>query len=344
MKKQVIYLFSLIAYLLIVCTVLSIKIEEEMVSQVEIISRRNKGDIITLNQSVLFADDSGQHLYVVFEGSGWDEGLRSQELTGWSIAANDAVQFYGYEDKYTFVASASRTPLKGEEVAVIEEFTNGEDQYLCLYSDGVPEEFVLPNNARIISQTENAVWLELSDAQFPFFEHRAKNVLKSINTPDMRVFSLTEVEVFLNQLPLLMVLAMQLIVPVILWGASFVFSGWQKGRFVVWLNFGIIILAMCILPQVLTRIDLPASLLPGENILNVSYYWTNFSAVFNALEELEIYSLIKIKENVISQVIRVWKTSCGAAGGLIFIETTFLYMKSCVHIKKYVGKYLSSNQ
>ena len=288
MKKRVICLFSLIVYLLVACTVLSIKIEEEMMTQVAITTRKNQGGMFTLNQSVLFTDDSSQHLYAAIEGSGWDDGLRSQELTGWSIDTSDAVTFYGYEESYDFVSSASRTLRNGEEVAVIEEFTNGEDRYLYLYSDGAPEDFVLPNQARIISQTENAVLLELADAQFPFFEHTAINLTESTRLAD-RVFSLTEAEQFDSQLSSVALVFGSLAAGILFWAIACAFSIFvEEKRFLSWISGMLCTAALVCMILVMNRIDLPASMLPAEHIFDLEYYTQDASLITSALNKLNI--------------------------------------------------------
>lgn len=71
--------FSLILFLLIFCAFLSMKIEAEMQTQVEvksIIASKSYFSNIELPISVLFKDESHTHLYEVVQGTGWEGGMR----------------------------------------------------------------------------------------------------------------------------------------------------------------------------------------------------------------------------------------------------------------------------
>lgn len=350
MKRKVLCVFSLILFLLIFCTFLSMKIEVEMLTQVEV-KTINGSKIyfgnIELPISVLFKDEYQSHLYEVVEGTGWESGMRIQEIASQQYQVSEESQLVTLSpgQDYSFALTASRQPSYGELVEIVEDTQTAPDTYLVYYPTGVPEYEGIPESYELLSQSENALLLEVEKGTFPYFEHRAKNELREIATPDMRVFSLTAVEDFLSQLPLLTAVALLLILPVMLWAASCVFSGWEKGKGVVWLNIALIVLTLCVLPQVLEQIDLPASLLPSDNILDVSYYRTTFGVIFDIFEELEMVSSMKMKEAAISQVVGVWRISGGVTGVLIFAETIFLYMKSHKHMKKkkYVVKYLSAN-
>lgn len=350
MKRKVLCVFSLILFLLIFCTFLSQKIEVEMLTQVELKtingSKIYMGDI-SLPIDALFRDEFQVHLYEVVEGTGWESGTRIQEIDNKIYTVdeeNQKVTLSPGQD-YQFVLTASRQPSYGELVEIIEEPEITPDTYLVYYPSGVPEYEVIPEGYELLSQDENALLLAVEKGTFPHFEHRAKNELCEIAASDMRVFSLTEVEDFLMQLPMLAMLAMLLIVPVMLWAAACIFSVRDRSRIIVLLNTILIILTLCLLPQLLEKINLPASLLPSENILDVSHYRTTFGVIFDIVEELEMVSSMKMKEAAISQVVGIWRISGGVIGVLIFAETVFLYMKSHKHMKKkkYVGKYLSVN-
>lgn len=272
MKRKVLCVFSLILFLLIFCTFLSQKIEVEMLTQVELKtingSKIYMGDI-NLPIDALFRDEFQSHLYEVVEGTGWESGTRIQELDNKIYTVdeeNQKVTLSPGQD-YRFVLTASRQPSYGELVEIIEEPEIGSDTYLVYYPSSVPEYETLPDKTVLLAQSENAILLDVETSEFPFFEHRAKNMLNTINAPDMRVFSLTEVEDFLTQLPLLTLLAILLIVPVMLWAAACIFSGWDHSRSIVLLNTILIILTLCLLPQLLEQINLSASLLDRKSVV-----------------------------------------------------------------------------
>ena len=330
MKRKTLCVFSLILFLLIFCTILSQKIEVEMLTQVEVKtvngSKIYMGDI-NLPIGVLFKDEYSPHLYEVAEGTGWESGTRIREIDNKTYTVdtiNQKVTLSPGKD-YRFVLTASRHPNYGELVEIIEEPETAPDTYLVCYPDGVPEYETLPEHTALLVHSENALLLAVEKSTFPFFEHRAKNTLSTLELPGMRVFSLTEIENFLSQFPLLTMLAMLLIMPVMLWAASCIFSNWENGRAAVWLNAGLILLALCFLPKLLEQIDLPTSLLPSGNILSISFYQSNFSLIFESLLKLDLISTLEVKESMFRQVSIIWQ-SC-LIGTIILIMTEAILIR-----------------
>jgi len=302
-KKNVIRVFSLILYLLVACTILSNWIEEQMMTEVKISERQNRGDSFGFSQSALFADDEGNHLYEMIDGTGWSIGLRARELpsASWYIDAYGKVQFDGSEQAYRFVVSASRQPQEGDKVAVVESFEKAEDQYLCIYSDGIPEEIVLPRNTEIAAQSENVLLLNLKDAEFPFFEQTAKGMTDTLSVAD-RIIGLTEAKLFLEQLPLIASVCMALIGGVVFWGAACLFSIRADGNKVyVWLNAAFVAVLLIALMLVLRSVELPASMMPCDNIFNLEYYSKELLTICNALQGLSLMDLPSFMENIVCQ-------------------------------------------
>lgn len=93
-------------------------------------------------------------------------------------------------------------------------------------------------------------------------------------------------------------------------------------------------------------IDLPASMLSPENILDVSFYRSTFSLIFDACEMLLLSSFQEMKSAAFSQTAKTFATSGGLTGMMILSESVFIHMKSSVHAKqkKHIGKYLSVNR
>lgn len=301
MKKRVICLFSLIMYLLTACTALSLKIEEEMMTRVEVSQRSNRGDGFSLSQRALFTDDGGQYLYEITEGTSWNSGLRIRELKGWSLGERNAVHFFGTKEDYSFVVSASRNPREDEEIAVVEEFTTGTDRYLYLYPDGVPEDFILPKNSRILTQNDNALLLELNEAEFPFFQHSALQLTDSTALA-ARAWSLTDVSHFFEELPTLVLVFALLFAGILFWALAILFSSLGiANRFLVRLNGILSALSLPGMILLLNGIDLPASMLPADQIFNRQHYACELSLLLSGLEALKIPDVQSLKAGAAGQ-------------------------------------------
>lgn len=299
MKKNVLYMFSLILYLLIICTMLSKKIETEMYTQVEVSYRSYTGHIgepFSSSTDVLFEDEEGLHLYELAECSGWYDGYCIQELpsTLWYFDDNTGKIKLPNGRNYILVESASRFPKEGSAVVVVDipkrtiNYVPFTDKYLVYYPDGVPKKFILPENSKIIEQSDTAVLLDMEDITYPFFEHTARQLSVSMSDENCRVFSLTEAEVFLKQLPLLAVIAIFLVLPVLIWMCSGVLVR-QANRYrrLLITNIGFVAISILGAIGILRKIDFPASFMPDSSIFDFSHYMREFAFITNAQSSLE---------------------------------------------------------
>lgn len=350
MKKKVLCFFSLVLYLLAACTMLSEKIEEEMTTLVQIDFRKAAGSFDPTSQSMdsLFTDEAGQHLYEVVDGAGWESGLRIREIPEgvWSLAyaRNVYVEVPGGEN-YRFITSASRQPPEGGLVKIVEKFKTGEDRYLVIYPDTVPEILELPENTEISAQDGNTLLLDMKKAQFPFFEHSVKKLSDAMGAAD-RIFSLTEVELFLKELPAAAMTALLILAALILWGYSCLLSaGVQVHRGLLGVNALLILASLGAMHPVLGSIDFPASLLPSGSILDWRHYADTLSCVFSALEALgdTAQPLMELKTQMFTQSAQILYCGLGACLALIFGESLLLWIKALWkrRKKRYVGKYLA---
>lgn len=280
MKKKVLCVFSLILYILIVCTMLAEKIEVEMMTQVETKMVKGLNSInsgITLPSSYLFSEDGIDYLFEVEEGTGWKSGILAREISSqdWQLnmeSDTPLVQLNYFRD-YAIISTASRIPQTGELVEIINDFNWEPDTWLVYFPEGVPEFETLPVGMELVEQNENSLLLSVEKSKFPFFEHRAINYdLSQINESGMRVFSLSTVEDFMNQLPLLLWVAVLLLIPVILWVFScFLSIDADKNKWLIILNAMFVITSLFLLQSALNRIDLPAAMLPDDNIFNINH-------------------------------------------------------------------------
>lgn len=300
MKKNVLYVFSLVLYVLVACTLLSQKIEKEMTTLAEVREvdfSKLGGQSLQFSWTVLFDDghkdtDGGEvvwnlYLYEVVDGTGWESGLRLQEVprSNWTLTLPDGTIRMSVDRDYRLVKSASRRPRSGELTEII-EIKKGNDRYLAIYNNGVQEEHLLPYQAEIAARSSNALLLNMTNVSTPFLEHRAKSM--SIPTDlAARIFSLTDVAQFLENIPLVVLLAVVLAAPVFIWLYSSVLvrDPSQNGGFLL-ANIGIVAGLLCFAVWIMNRIDLPASMLPVSNIFEFDYYSSELSMIFDTLHEL----------------------------------------------------------
>lgn len=297
MKKKVLCIFSLVLYLLVACTIVSHWIEDQMMTQVTISERKNRGDSFSFKQTVLFADSQGEHLYELIDGSGWNSGLRVSMLpdASWYIDAfGGAVKYDGNKQLYRFITSASRMPKEGEAVKIIENIHKADDQYLCIFTHGVPEELILPKNSEIAARNETTLLLNMIEAEFPFFEHSAKGLSESLAEAG-HIISLTDAKAFLNALPSLSAVVVILLAGIVVWAVSCLLSIRSgKHKWLLRVNVLLVIVLLCSLTFTLNQIELPASMLPTENIFDWQHYANLFSLLDNALMELGFQNYVEV--------------------------------------------------
>lgn len=282
MKKQALCFGSLILYILIACTIVSAWIEATMMTQVEQgpVNTKAAHEAVTreLPLRSLFADQEGLHLYEIYDGTGWESGKRIREVSGWSLTG-ECVSVSGFPDT-PYVFSATRQPKDGEQVLVLEKLDRGDDVYLALYEGGVPEELELPMEAAGSTQGGSALLLEMKDFTVPFMEQRAKTASPTLGNAD-RVFSIGDVRQFLSQLPAIGALAGLLTTGFALLLSALVL--WDRKRGAALVNLCLAGLCLCLTAVLLQKTTLPASLLPKENILELSHYREEFAVLTSGL-------------------------------------------------------------
>lgn len=292
MKKNVLYVFSLLLYILVVCTLASQKIETEMttLAQVrELDSAQYSGKDVEMNLTVLFTDEEGgYHLYEVVDGTGWESGLRFQEISGayWTMNPVTNIVKLTVDRDYRLVLSASRQPQPGDAAEILGRPQTVSDRYLAIYTKELTGELRLPSSATIAAQSGNALLLNMVNVYTPFLEHRAKCMSVTTDIAD-RIFSLTDVAQFLENIPLAVLLAVALASPVFIWlYSSVLVRDASRNKGILLANIGLVAGLLCFAVWIMNRIDLPASMLPVSNIFAFDYYSGELSMIFEALREL----------------------------------------------------------
>lgn len=287
MKRNVLCLFSFLLILLVFCSFLSPKAEEEMHTLAEVRqadgtkypSKRN----IVIGSSAITWRNSRNVLFNVTEGTGWESGLRIAEISPEYFDRYEGHVELGSGTEYWFLLTASREPISGGAVTLVEETHRGEDVCLLWSDETLTDLELLPNSMEVLRQTDNTALLEMRAVIFPFFEHRIWYSLQKIMGENIRIYSVHDAEAFLHCLPWITGIAMVLLACLMLWTASFLLP---LGKGALWINGFLIAGSIGSLPWLTAQFDLPASLMPQESILDISHYLETFKRIFSSLEEL----------------------------------------------------------
>lgn len=329
MKKQALCFGSLILYILIACTIVSAWIEATMMTQVEQgpVNTKAAHEAVTreLPLRSLFADQEGLHLYEIYDGTGWESGKRIREVSGWSLTG-ECVSISGFPDT-AYVFSATRQPRAGEEVSLLESQERGDDTYLLIFEGELPKDAQLPLETVGFEVKGNAALMEMQSFPVPFMEQRAKTA-SELTVFAERIFSLGDTEQFLNQLPRIAGGA-----AVLLAGLVFLIAAWRmpKAGLLRCVNGALAALCLCLLPGTLSKILLPGSLLPEENIFALSHYRTALDTVFNGLAAFPdaFLALAQVRDTAFSASGRVLLLGAGVTAGILLLECGLQWAQKC---------------
>lgn len=324
MKRKVISIFAVVGFLLVLCTMVSQKAEKEM--QTQVVLRQVKGSRFTLRNATvpLMAvkwPGGEEKLYQVVNGSGWESGLRVSEIPRYYYSIGMGSVELGPGTDYRFIQSASRTPVPGDGVEVVEESEKGTDQYLILCPDGMAKPEKIPISFEIQGQNDTAVLIQTKNAVTPFFEHRVVYSLRNIGASQLRVYSMNDARTFLQALPRLAGLLAVLACGLLLLGCSCVLSSREEnGQIVLWINGLLAVGMLCTVPRLLSGFDLPSSLMPADNILDIGHFTGTFSAIFHALEGMGSDLLIAARDAAAGGSALVLGTAIGITAAIIVVE------------------------
>lgn len=283
------YLVTILFYCLTVCTLLSQKIELEM--QTEVLAKKCVGSKLsnseTVTQSVLFTDGASK-IYELKEGNGWNAGeMLATEYTGnWMLDLDSGMVKLEDIKNRTVILSASRFPKAGEGVRVVNDTTIGEDDYLIVYPDTIPDSGeALPGE--ILAQNDYAILLHIPHSVFPYMEHSAMNKLSAIQSPGWRIYSMTDVQQFQNTLPKIIFILILLVIPIFFYACSMFSASFRTGKALILQTCLAAATIFCV-HILLGQIDLPVSLLPDSYIFDVMHYVETLTQIKETLNSLNV--------------------------------------------------------
>ena len=323
MKRRVLCVFILVFWALIACTFLSIKIEKQMMPTVEMtkVSERTRIDPETeeeihenvLPRDSLFSDDMGTHLYQVREGDGWESGTRIYEARSddYREGMDALIMSSGWGE---YVRYATKLPRLGEQVVVNAKTEYSEDTWLFVYpgKDAVVDDFtgevwmeavepgVVPpteeyKGTQLRGQTDTAALVYTEKMKQPFMEASAAATYYANDElfhdfgalpAGMRVFGLGDVRQFLNQIPKLAGLIGIILFTVIVWAYSCLLTRHGKAATKLLIVNGVLAAATLTgLIVLIFLVNLPSSLLPQNQITQLSHYTGEFDMILSGLKE-----------------------------------------------------------
>ena len=307
MKKTVLCIFSLILYLLVACTILCAEIEDTMATHVIAIADKCDGSIpINLRETSVFRDENGPHLYEVTEGMGWKTGPLVSEVDE-NYYDPDGMTYFIYTDRFYYITSASRQPRDGEVIIVMadqKDLVKQKDTYLLYYPNGVPDfealvaggdmgENMLANylltkeKIETLDKGEKAWVIRYAEGVLPYTEQTARTNLGCLARGDWRIYRMADIERAVVSLPLIALIIVVVALPVVIWAFTCVLARKEdENEKLIRINVGIVG-GLLILLLILTKIlDLPLSLMPLDNIFDMTHYRELFGVIFGLLSTM----------------------------------------------------------
>lgn len=314
MKKKALCIFTLIFWMVAAFTLLSIKVEEQMIPQVTLISPQSSmGKRGSLPADCLQRDENGiSHLYSTYEGTGWEAGTRVQEENGGYMLTEKGLDLdSGWGD---YVQYASKPLYSGEIVEVVCSGKKGADYWLAVFPDGIPEQLgKFPSETTIAEQAGNALLLSVEKADLPYMTGRVKSLIPELENAE--VYSLSELSKFLDALPFVGLVLGSILAAVILWIFCCLMarSPW-KNRVGLIINIFLGVLLLAGLFFIFRAIELPSSMLPREQITEFGHYSREFGNILFALKCLAVAGDVTAAGAVSDISSRLWLTIILAAG------------------------------
>ena len=294
MKRKVLCFFSFLVLLFAFLSLVSPKVEEEMVTIAEVReANAANGKSVSIPKSAVEWEggDGEYHLFIVVEGSGWQEGLRVSEVPPQYYDFGPGHVTLGPGATYRYIYSASKRPNLGGAVRTV-ELTKGTESYLIWSPEPIENKDSLPKYFDVAAITDNAILFNMKGASLPFFAHTLQNRFSATMGEEIRIYSMTDAQQFAEMLPKVLPILMILICAMILWGVNWCASRKRGSGKAVWIVNTLLIVGLFVsIPWFAGRFDLPASLMPQDNILDFSHYSETFGRITGPLDEMGVTTI-----------------------------------------------------
>lgn len=285
LKQKALWVAALVFWLLAACTFFAMKTQEVMTPQVTTTQAEisySSGSPAKLPLDCLQVDSDGvPHLYAIYEGTGWEAGVRVQEVQDFSMDEGNVLLNNGGWGEY--VQYASNPLTEGELVEVIRGGDKTADQWLAVFPEDAPELRELPSGIQIVARDGGAVLFSVESTQQPFMEGRAKSLVPEL--AGARVYSVSDLEQFQGNFICSGLLLMIFVIVFWMWGYAWYENQLPKKYPRMWpMSVGISVVLLGGIAAILHFVSLPSSLLPPERITDLWYYLSEFDQFFSAAE------------------------------------------------------------
>lgn len=270
MKGRTICFFLGTFWLLLICTILSSSIERQMTVKVQVLEPTPS--MLEMNAPMqVYSSEilSGGNLYESVEGSEWESGFRAEIVPPelYITEGNEIMlspEGAGLSEKILY---RTKELFPGAVVQKIMPIQGKEGLYLTL-------------SPKKESQLSSMTGKE------PYMENLQKEELGLL--PEERLYSMTELENFSNMFLFLGLLLASLASTLFIWIYSWKLSkNVRKHKTPLLVNGGVLTLLLLGIYKLTAALQLPSSLLPKENILDLEHYRETFGFVLKALEKLQ---------------------------------------------------------
>ena len=301
MKSRAFCFSALIVWLLVFLTVFSFSVENWMmpvVYPVKSVANPKTGYLYNLPAEVVLYDIPGHKavpgiLYEIKEIAN-DPSLAVVEpkevelrrIPSYPASSSAKVQIENQHLAGRFVKFSSKPLQEGKKVTVVERQSGQPKNYwVAFFSRDLDP---LPAGLSREAANGNALLLA-AETDYPVFvEDMAKSLFlsKDYTVPEgLQIYSLTEVEHFFRALPLVAAVLSLFLLALTLWAHSFHLSkNVRKHKKALCINGGIGAALLAGIILLLRFVVLPSSLMPVENIFDISHYTQEFSRIFSALQ------------------------------------------------------------
>ena len=270
MKGRTICFFLGTFWLLLICTILSSSIERQMTVKVQVLEPTPS--MLEMNAPMqVYSSEilSGGNLYESVEGSEWESGFRAEIVPPelYITEGNEIMlspEGAGLSEKILY---RTKELFPGAVVQKIMPIQGKEGLYLTLSPKKEPQ-------------------LSSMTGKEPYMENLQKEELGLL--PEERLYSMTELENFSNMFLFLGLLLASLASTLFIWIYSWKLSkNVRKHKTPLLVNGGVLTLLLLGIYKLTAALQLPSSLLPKENILDLEHYRETFGSVLKALEKLQ---------------------------------------------------------
>lgn len=287
MKRTVLCIFSFIFIVVVFCTLVSPKAQEEMITLVEA-KKTDKNSPLNTNvgEIAIAWRTSERMLYTIVDGSGWETGQRIATVPSYYYNDYGTYLAIGPYTEYRYIYTASRDPVAGDRVKSV-KVRYGNDTYLLWHPETVGQLDKLSNSMTLLAKGENTALIACRNGATPYFEHNMWYTFVRNNVgEEVRVYSLNDVKTFCEALPWVAAVFTALLCSIVLWAGTFILSKKERSKWVYVGNIAGIAALLGAVPVLCEYFDLPVSLMPKESILDISHYVGEFQRITASMAAL----------------------------------------------------------